>query len=620
MRAAVWMLVVSAGFIPCSAESRAEKRVAASERLSGRVEATCIDAVTGKPALSLYVTAEPIDRPLPPGQFPFRLDSVDGTRNGFVSKPLAPGRYQLWAAHSASNPENERLESERPVVVDIRPGETSCVVIRVSGRSLTEQEIDERWPWQVYGRVVDPSGSPIAGAVVRAHCGFGSIPCTGATLADAQGNYRLHFANGGFILEKRAIYYASISAAKPGMFETNLNRQGDLAAAEPGAEYGGELFRRDQLIYQHQPRRVDFVMDVAAELAVRVRTDRERDEKLERMHVSLKGKLMPPGCSVVDSGPADRWGSIEFQAVPRGHEWYLEIEVDGETVRSQPFRLSEPQRYAIDLDWRRDATGIEVLDIASIKDALDRDQTLALIGNDPLSHSPAAASEQEEAREWLRRIGEANRDWLRAPSDEVGEYAYDFVMNDKPAHRYVVPRDRQVAGVVLQGIAFVSAAKWLIEKPENVVVRQIDRDEDRVTVSYSLLEAGHLSAGNGVLGSYHGFFSKGFRDGVIVFDPRTYQLLECRTHDVTEKFGDYCSLAAGRFVPGTIEITKGDEVRNHWKFAVYEPGLWLFDKSVPPSDDALARSVRVTNVSIRGESAKRMRVAIEPSGKMKSNR
>lgn len=606
MRVIAWVVVVATVVAAIPVRCYSAKRIAAADPLGGRVEVTCVDAETGSEIPRPYVTAAPIDKPLPPGQSPFRLESVIGKTNTFLSTSLPPGRYQLLAERTARNADDVRYESDRPVMAEVNAGETTYAVVRVSKRGSTSKEIAERWPWEVYGRVTDPSGGPVAGAVVRAHSGMGTIPCTGATLTDTNGKYRLHFTNGGMILDKRAVYYAQITASKPGMYERNLNLQGELAAAEPDAVYGQEFFRPEQFIYQLKPRRIDFVLAPAADLQVQIHTERRRDEKLDGLRVSLKGKVMPPGCSVVDDRCADRWGWIAFAGVPLDHEWFLEIESDDAAVRSQPFRLTASQQYAITLRWRRDATGLDLLDVESIDDALGRDVTLQLAGDDPLTHPPAPAAEQREARKWLRRIAVANRDWLDQPAEAVTEYSYDFVMNDKTQHPYIVPRDRRVAGVVLQGIAFVSVAKRLTENPENVVVRQVDRSKDRVTFSYSLLEPSNMSAGNGVLNSYHGFFSMNFREGTLAFDPMTYRVLECRTKTVTERFSDYFELANRRHVPRLIEIEKGTELRHRWKFAVYEPGLWLFDESMPPQQDDAPYQVRITNVSINGGAARKM--------------
>lgn len=164
-----------------------------------------------------------------------------------------------------------------------------------------------------------------------------------------------------------------------------------------------------------------------------------------------------------------------------------------------------------------------------------------------------------------------------------------------------------VAGIATWSSAQAGlAAESLAKNPKNVVIRQIDRGENRTTLSYTLLEPNHLSAGNGVLGSYHGFFSMTFRDGTLSFDPQTYQILECRTKDVVERFGDYFQLADGRHVPRSIEIYAGGELRHRWKFAVYEPGLWLFDESIAPRPDEWHCQVRIKNVSINGAAARPM--------------
>ena len=217
---------------------------------------------------------------------------------------------------------------------------------------------------------------------------------------------------------------------------------------------------------------------------------------------------MPPGSSVIDSGHSNKWGEVIFAEVPLDKEWWVEFETkDRRSVRTQPFRLTDPQRYDLVLDWRTDSTGIEVLDITSLTDSLGRDQTLALVGDDPQSHGPASAADQKQVHEWLRKLADANRLWLSPPPEAVSEYHYDFHLADNPARRYEVPKNRGVAGVVYHGIAYVASLRCLTDNPDNVVARRIDRSDGSVSISYTLREPASISAGNGVLNTYRGFFS-----------------------------------------------------------------------------------------------------------------
>ena len=134
------------------------------------------------------------------------------------------------------------------------------------------QDDKPSYPWVVFGRVTDAKGNAMPGVTIGASCGRGSLMPTGSTQSDAQGDYRMSFGPGRVVkteagrldlnktIEHTALQAAVIGPSKPGYYERNLGRQGDLRMAcelPSGAA-------TENVILPNQPRRIDFVMLPAA--------------------------------------------------------------------------------------------------------------------------------------------------------------------------------------------------------------------------------------------------------------------------------------------------------------------------------------------------------------------
>lgn len=579
-----------------------EVRLAAGATL----RVTCADAKTGRPIPPPYLDLRTAEGEAP-ADWRWLADPVAGRPGEFEFHHLPDGQFRLKASRSAANPIDMQYKLvEGEIAIKIDGAQTITRELKFTSSKLTKEEIDRDWPFVVFGRVTDKDGRPVKDAVIRAHTGIGTMFPTGATTTDSDGRYRLNFAEGG-LTAASGIGPAIVSASKPGMAEASLGRQGEftLAFEEPKSGEVAEWLAKRPLLLAHTPAELDFTLAHVGTLDVHIGGEDKDD--LSGKHVSVKGAAMPPGCSVIESGTTDKWGAVTFAEVPLDRDWWIEFGTHGfESIRTQPFKLPDPQRYEITLERRTDATGIESFEITSITDALNIDRTLELVGDDPLSHPPATSADQKQVREWLARIAEVNQLWLAPPPAEVDSYHYDFHLADKPAQRYEVPKDRRVPGVVFHGIAYVSAISCLTHNAENVTARKIDRSNGKVTVSYALREPAGISAGNGILDTYRGFFSLPLREGILVFDPQTFQVESHETAGVVEKYRNYVRVGENHFVPREVEVDDRGAMRFQWEFEIYEPGLWLLDHSVATSGDEKDGFVHIENLEINGAAPKRM--------------
>jgi hypothetical protein len=195
-----------------------------------------------------------------------------------------------------------------------------------TGREQQTQQTDAADnPWVATGIVVDAEGRPIAGAVVRAHCGMGTLRQTGEATTDANGKYTLRFGPGILFADGTGVQAATISVHYPGHFEKNLHRQGDLLAAMSSTEES-ELWGKKSVdvFLPDQPKQIDFAMLPAARLKATV-VD-EDGKKLAGVRVSLTGSELPPSSSVVAQTTTDETGQFSFADIPTGLPYQLLIE------------------------------------------------------------------------------------------------------------------------------------------------------------------------------------------------------------------------------------------------------------------------------------------------------
>ena len=180
--------------------------------------------------------------------------------------------------------------------------------------------------WSVAGRVVDEAGRPLAGVVVSAHTGMGTAFRTGKAETGADGEYRFNFGPGLRFTDGIELQGATISARKPGYFERNLSRQGDLLMARrlPEGEIGWGKKTKDDVILPGQTRRLDFVMLPAARLAGTLIDQDNRP--LAGYGVSLTGEELPPSSSVIASVKTDDKGRFSISEIPTMFAFQILVE------------------------------------------------------------------------------------------------------------------------------------------------------------------------------------------------------------------------------------------------------------------------------------------------------
>ncbi len=182
-------------------------------------------------------------------------------------------------------------------------------------------------PWRAFGRVTDPDGRPLAGVEIWAHCGMGTLRRTGIATSGEDGRYELAFGPGILFLRGAATpQAATITAHKPGLFEENLNRQGNCLAAPamPDEEaIRGWDGSKDRLFLPDKPLELNFVMRPSGRVAGTLVDEQGRP--LTGYSVALDGAKLPPSSSVVCSTYADEQGRFELEDIPTTYRYQLVV-------------------------------------------------------------------------------------------------------------------------------------------------------------------------------------------------------------------------------------------------------------------------------------------------------
>jgi beta-lactamase regulating signal transducer with metallopeptidase domain len=181
-------------------------------------------------------------------------------------------------------------------------------------------------PWSVFGNVVDGDGKPVRGAKVWASTGVGSLFTTGSAETNEQGRYEFHFGPGVSFEAKDQVQLqaATIMVSKPGFFEKNLSRQGDLRMARKVPETPEWAKRKNDIILPDVPRQIDFILLPAAHLAGTL-IDAD-DKPLAGYRISLTGDDLPPSSSVIGSTKSDEKGQFRLSEIPTSFKYQILVE------------------------------------------------------------------------------------------------------------------------------------------------------------------------------------------------------------------------------------------------------------------------------------------------------
>jgi serine/threonine protein kinase len=277
-------------------------------------------------------------------------EEVLQTAKTFTLEWMKTNRQRVWG-----------IEPDSASVFKTREG--GIGVVEITGTSDNPPGVKIRYkllretaPFIVHGRVVDAQGNGLGGVKIAAYCGVGSLRHTGEAISEPGGNYTLRFGPGCWSLENPAevlLQAATISPSKPGYFDANLNRQGDMFMASrtpPPNEGGGWNGSTNKLILPGHPVELNFVLLPAAKIMGRLRD--ELGAPLTNRSVSLSGAELPPSCNVLADARTDTSGCFLFDNLPTTGRWWFTIGRAGnlKEARSEEFTLGQSGAYEFDVE------------------------------------------------------------------------------------------------------------------------------------------------------------------------------------------------------------------------------------------------------------------------------
>ena len=205
----------------------------------------------------------------------FERSSTEGTVN-YGSLPKGKYLVELIGKQAGVGERVEYLPTKELVAVDVR-AETSDLEIPVSPTNLDDAEFATRNPFQAFGQVVDPDGTPIANATVRVATGVGTLLGGGTTTTDKNGKFHLYFSPGTMMNTSESsplgvgIQAAQFYVKKEGWrldhndeslfyLMTDLTPEGFESLLKSHGRVYWSKTDTSEVVFAHSPKEINFVL------------------------------------------------------------------------------------------------------------------------------------------------------------------------------------------------------------------------------------------------------------------------------------------------------------------------------------------------------------------------
>lgn len=302
--------------------------------------------------------------PLAPWSSGWGIRAGDRTYHFF--EHLAPGEYTLHARIRAQRyglPDYRLDGGPRKLRIKSGVETRSTLELRVIERD--DFEVARRWPWSVFGTVSDPEGKPLVDVEISVHCGMGTLLLQGKARTDHEGHYSVRFGPGTRTLDDETgewitpLQAATVSPSKPGWYERDLHRGGDLTMASKRPEADNAWSTGFYcVVLPDQPHRLDFVMRLAAKIVGQLQDD--HGVPIEGESLSLGAAELWPSSSVLHWTETDEHGNFTFDPVPPRAEVWFELG----RRKSEVFKVTGPGQLRVRVR-RAAGGGLDVVQITS---------------------------------------------------------------------------------------------------------------------------------------------------------------------------------------------------------------------------------------------------------------
>ncbi|MGC1276274.1 MAG: M56 family metallopeptidase [Planctomycetaceae bacterium] len=217
-------------------------------------------------------------------------------------------------------------------------------------------------------------------------------------------------------------------------------------------------------------------------------------------------------------------------------------------------------------------------------------------GNQP------AAKDELDTDQIVRDVASRSVFWL-APPPALKQLEYDYVLGTDVTPVAIKRGDRRPRGVWF-GATLHTGFHKLTSSPERFDVTATHADDDKTItlVASPKNEQGNITidAGNGIEGTWRGYFSHSAPRTTIVIDADRLVPLEEQSGGTTFRYSEWQEVAAGRWVPRQIEVI-GHGMHWRMRFDWLGDAAWLLTSSESISPEATTAVVRTRNVRVNGK-------------------
>jgi len=228
--------------------------------------------------------------------------------------------------------------------------------------------------------------------------------------------------------------------------------------------------------------------------------------------------------------------------------------------------------------------------------AADGDRELSI-------QSEQATIEDLSAEPLLKKLAARSASWL-APPPDLKQLEYDFLLGHEVASISIKRGDKRPSGVWF-GATLHTAFHQLTQSPNrfDVTVQRSDDGKSIRLVAKPKGETVTVSAGNGIEGKWHGYFSQGATETTIVIDPDRLVPREEHTATTTFRYSKWERVGQDKWIPRQIDVVGRGM---YWRMQFDWLGsAWLLRSSESISPEATTTIAVTRNVKINGEAVMR---------------
>ena len=205
--------------------------------------------------------------------------------------------------------------------------------------------------------------------------------------------------------------------------------------------------------------------------------------------------------------------------------------------------------------------------------------------------STLSPEQQKKAKDAFQTMVKRSEMWLLGKTQKTQSWAYNAKISsttDEDAevieHDVSYERDKGddwtlVRGTTNSGITQI-LAQIADKDPSQITWTVAEFGADEIKLTFELDEPLPIEYGNGMFGQWHGYFIAKVNRGVIILDAKTMMPKTAYTEGgIGEQFSNYVKFDGDVYYPKRIQI-KNTSMVFDMTFKIYEPDLWLLEKSV----------------------------------------